>query len=170
MATWLAVDPGARETGIVLVRDPDRAGEALLHHQVLARADNEAVHDYARRIVHRLADLGLDRLDQPELLLAVEGVVAPNPHLGTVGVGHQQDTAVVFGAVVGWAFHAVVVRPGRHGKHPLAAYPPQLVGPREKGPYGSSSNPLRHCRSALDVARAAPRFARLQAAAEARPA
>jgi hypothetical protein len=162
VAVWLAVDPGARETGAVVVQDPDTSVEELLHHEVVARYDNEAVWAYGLRLVERLTAIRWGFGDTSQV--AVEGVVAPNPHLGVVSVGYQQDTAVVFGVLVGWRHGVTVVRPGRHGKHPLATYPRALVGPRENGAYGSSSNPLRHCRSALDVARAAPRMARLQAA------
>jgi hypothetical protein len=181
--TWIGVDPGARETGLAVVAGPDVPGmERLLHHEVIAREPDQSVREYALTVLRQLdrarwahaaivadpplvgaaEENGLGEAVLPPV--AVEGVLPPNPHLGMVAVGCQQDTAVVLGAVLGYDRDAVVVRPGRHGRQLLVSYPPVLRGPRERGPYGSTSNPLRHCRSALDVARQGPRTRRLQQA------
>jgi Holliday junction resolvasome RuvABC endonuclease subunit len=150
----LAVDPGARETGIVLVE-----GDRLLAHAVVRRAsglDEGLIEgEYLRKVTDRLIEMAR-LLDDERTVVAVEAVEAPNPHLGMTNAAGQIATAAVAGAVAGWAvergLEVVVVSPARHGSSSIRAYPKELQGSRE-GP--AATGILRHCRSAYDVALAA---------------
>lgn len=151
----LGVDPGGASTGFVL-----RDGRDLLAHDVLDR-DNaprplwvEACVEAATNMAHE-ADVDL---------VAIEDLNDPVPQMGMTSVRGLIDTAVVIGALLGWAQDPVtgtdvtLVPPGRHGRAAegygraglLAAYPEALVGPRETG-----GGRMRHARSAWDVAGAA---------------
>jgi hypothetical protein len=151
----LAVDPGARETGIVLVE-----GDRLLRHAVVRRESglDEGLVDPAHlRAVIGMAEGQLNMEGAlGSAVVAVEALEGPNPHLGMTNAAGQIATAAVAGAVAGWAIvhglEVVVVSPARHGSSSIRAYPKELQGERE-GPAGTGI--LRHCRSAYDVALAA---------------
>ena len=152
MTPIVGVDPGQRSTGIVT-----RDGAELLAHLVVEAEDSwelgryiavvtEAVHTQWWLVEDRALRAGPPRI-------AVEDVTRPN-------VWHQGkrqlldptaaiETAKVMGAIVGRWPRAVVVAPAGNGKSPLAAYPPELVGPRETTRSGGRR---RHARSAWDIA------------------
>lgn len=96
---------------------------------------------------YRLEAFGVD-------VWAVEGLNHPHPRMKLVNVRGLLDTARVIGWLDVWLAPSrtvLEVPPGRHGSGPLAAYPAELVGPRER----SGSGKMRHVRSAFDVAHAA---------------
>ena len=156
--TVLGIDPGGASTGYVL-----RRGSELLAHDVLDR-DNaprplwvEACIEAADNLAHT-ADVDL---------VAIEDLNDPSPHMGLANVRGLIDTAVVIGALLGWAQDPVtgcdvtLVPPGRHGRAAegygraglLGAYPDGLVGARET----SGTGRLRHARAAWDLAGVASR-------------
>ncbi len=142
MTPVLGIDPGGRATGYCLLD-----GDTLLSAGVVTR-DGE---DWARYYAE-LTDLVPATL--PPLVVAIEGLSKPCPHLGLTNVSGLISTARVLGVVEAHAHvhghHVVIIPPGRNGSAPLATYPPALVGPRDNG-----GGILRHARSAYDVARAA---------------
>lgn len=144
MRTVVGVDPGCRETGIVV-----RTGETV-DYACLVISDEEGIptHAYIDEVVETVRELVVE-----DRLLAVEGLVVPHGRrpdgeAGIMNVKGILGTAAVYGAIVGCFPEAIVVPPERHGSAPLAVYPHSLVGPREtkgKGKY-------RHVRSAFDIA------------------
>lgn len=168
----LGIDPGGRDTGYCL-----RAGSSgeVLDHGIESRGKDTRA-DYLARVlaaIVRIVDPDTiavyeagqlepvhvtrtghppHQLDRGDLVIAVEDLVDPNPHLGTVTIAGIYDTAVTLGAILGTYPDAVLVRPGRHGSAPLAAYPPQLRGPRETRLNAIGTGRLRHARSAYDIA------------------
>jgi len=169
----LGVDPGARTVGAVL-----RSGAELLGHTALVR-DNPLgpIESWIDDVLANLHDLtnGVNRVD----VVAIEGVNAPSPHMGMINVAPTLETALVAGAVAGWAmpdgFATVIVPPDRFGapvegltgptarQALLQRYPADLVGPRETT--GSGKGPLQHVRAAYDVAGAAGLLLRMRGAA-----
>ena len=145
----LGVDPGGQSTGLVL-RDRDE----LRHGEVVKRGDRDMA-PYMLDVISAMSAFTVPAL------VAVEDVNEPSPHMGMVALRGLLDTAQVLGAVLSQWPHAVVVPPGGHGKGPLAAYPAELVGARER----SGAGRLRHARSAWDLAGAAVRQVRLADAA-----
>lgn len=164
---WVGVDPGGRDTGIVL----RHAGRAVGAYVVTrtgppgadlddwAEGDWDAYLGEVLGTVDQLLDVAR-RLDggQPGAV-AVEGLRNPGGRRhGKVDPVRPIDLAaagVVLGAVKAAHPTATVVAPGGHGSGPLLAYPPELVGDREK----AGSGRLRHARSAWDVAAAAEHLA-----------
>lgn len=140
----VGVDPGHSETGIVL-----RLGDELLEHSTVIR-DDEPDGRYVDRVnavVNTRSEL------HKNCLVAVEGVRAPNPHVGRVtNVTGLLGTAIVLGGVLAWWPDALVIPPGGNGSGPLAAYPEALRPTRGRG---AGKDNLRHERSAWDVAGAA---------------
>lgn len=156
MTAFIGIDPGGRDTGITAIR-----GDAVLHHSIVTRAGDDPIPDaaYVRSVVDVVQ--GIDAwltLSADQVVIAVEGVTAPNPQLrrrdgnsltnpaGIIGA------AMVLGGIVGRWATAIVVPPGRNGSHVLDAYPAELRPTRGQG---RGHDRLRHCRSAFDVARAA---------------
>lgn len=154
--TIVAVDPGHRWTALVV-----RTGDSLRARELLTRRDDELLDSWALRCasaVWKLADTYYGRH------VAVEAVTAPTGHSsrgrsGLVDPGPLLDTAVVVGAVLARCSGAFLVAPGGFGPTLpsraalLAAYPPALVGPRERT--GSGKGPHQHLRAAWDLAAAA---------------
>lgn len=145
----IGIDPGAKHTGIVLRQHRD-----VLHHVTIANPAYPAItQDYLDRVLNAVqtAKVAATAATFPRStpLIAVEGVEAPNPHLGMINTLGVLGIAQVLGAIRG-RFRVVVVDPGKNGKLPLQTYPPALIGPRETGVYGQGK--LRHERSAWDVA------------------
>lgn len=153
----VAIDPGFRATGVVA-----RRGNEVLDHGVVSRDDEGPPSAaYVGLVLQRVSDArrafagsGGNRAD---VLVAVEGVVKPNPHLGLTDMTGVLGAAVVLGGVLAIWPDAVVVRPGGHGKAGQLAYPRELWGPNE-GPAGGGWR--RHCRSAWDVSIAAEQLVR----------
>lgn len=144
--TCVGVDPGGRSTGVAAVIAP----KTLVYWAVVTRDADLDV--YLAEICEtiRIARSHLRhtaRESGARTAVAVEDVVDPTPHMGTVTVRGLIDAAQVLGAVVR-TFNAQRIRPASHGGGLLAAYPEALRGPREKKGTGR----LRHARSAYDVA------------------
>lgn len=151
-APILGVDPGARETGLVLAR-----GRDLLGHDVVIGAEKITARGcpiygtYLHQVVAAMDEL----LERAGLLapavVAVESLRPPSPHMGLTNVAGAMATAAVIGAVVEWAnkrlLELLLVEPAELGKSPLQAYPAELRGVRETKGTGI----LRHARSAWDV-------------------
>jgi hypothetical protein len=141
--TVLGVDPGGKWTGMVLRA---HTGDVIVN--VLGiRDDDEPIHEYGAAMRETLFELG----DGHQIdAIALEGLTEPNPHMGMINVGGLLDTAVVYGAIGAWPWPVPVyiVEPGGHGSAPLAAYPGELIGEREK----KGTGVLKHCRSAWDIA------------------
>ncbi|MBA2336570.1 MAG: hypothetical protein H0V96_02230 [Acidimicrobiia bacterium] len=149
----VGVDPGAKTTGIVF-----RRGYELLGYWLVDMATVGGVPDCGR-VVDAVA-----RVVEPawDTLVAVEDVKAPNPHLGVTNPAGIIATARLLGWIEHWAAtrraNLIVVPPRGHGTGPLAAYPAQLVGAREK----TGTGQLRHCRSAWDISYGGEKLWRLQ--------
>jgi hypothetical protein len=151
----IGVDPGGRETGVVL-----RANRECARAVVVVRELDE-FGPYLREVVELLAELGADHPVDVRPLLLVEGISHPGGRnregkVDPINVSGLVDAGKVLGAILYAYPGAIEVPPGGHGKGPLLAYPPELVGARERAGAGR----LRHARSAWDVS-----FAAVQAAA-----
>jgi hypothetical protein len=151
MRPVVGVDPGAKTTGIVL-----RHGNDLLGHWTVTNPLYPALpQDYLHTVIAVVAGAHAGETVGPVVpgfrdpLIAVEAVEPPNPHMGMISVVAILHTATVLGALRG-RFDCVLVDPGKNGSLALQFYPPELVGPRERGPY--SNGKARHTRSAWDVA------------------
>jgi len=157
----IAVDPGARGTGLVL-----RRGDQLLDHTLVERAGRGPLPDavYLRQVnaavgrLFHVAAASRPVVAADAIVVAVEDLHAPNPHLGTTNVLGVLGAAMVLGAVLDRWPDALRVPPGGHGAGPLAAYPAVLRGPRERRGTGAR----RHLRSAWDIAGAAAGVLRVQ--------
>lgn len=138
----LGIDPGGHETGVVV-----RRGRQVLAGE-LVTAEKGMCAGYLREVVGAVSTLAAEH---SIAFLAVEDLVHPNPHLGLANVAGLMDTAQVLGALRVYFPLLILVRPGGHGSAPLASYPLELVGVREKRGTGR----MRHLRSAFDIAGAA---------------
>jgi hypothetical protein len=142
--TILAVDPGARGTGVIV-----RKGNQLVAYHLVERADPGLFPGaaYLREVNAVIGQLGGWRPD----LLAIEDLRAPNPHLGLTNVTGALGAAMVLGAILDRWADVLLVAPGGHGSGLLLAYPAELRGPRER----KGTGVRRHLRSAWDIAGAA---------------
>lgn len=159
----IGIDPGGAHTGMVA-----RAAAGLVAHVTTgalspARVDvvaarvtvdrgrGEGLDGYLRRVLEALLREVVQHLPSlDDLLVAIEDVKEPNPHLRLTNSRGLLDTAAVLGAVACITFAPVVlVAPGGHGSGPLSAYPPEL---RPQRGDGRGKDALRHERSAWDVA------------------
>ncbi|MDA8117175.1 MAG: hypothetical protein M0000_07400 [Actinomycetota bacterium] len=141
----LGVDPGMRETGLV-VRDGDVPVAACLMVRARGQSRGEYIEEVLAAIEAYLEERR--RTHGEELEIAVEDMTPPTPHMGTIAVAGILEGGVLLGAIIGRYPQARLVSPGHHGSAPLAAYPEALCAPGEKRGRGQ----LRHCRSAYDVA------------------
>lgn len=145
----VGIDPGGRWTGIVARSESEFVAGELVDQK---KCPGDWV-DYLDAIWASLRCVWerCDRGDE-EMIVALEGVRAPNPHVRMSNVSALLDTAQVIGGLR-WrlADRCVMVDPGGHGSQLLASYPAELVGERERRGTGK----LRHMRSAWDVAGAA---------------
>lgn len=145
----LGVDPGGQETGLVLVVDGK-----LVAHEVVQRKGS-SLQEWVVAVWDAVCDvMEAEPFGPFTVLVCVEDVNAPNPHLGLIQVRGLLDAAAVLGVVLANSKTVQLVPPGGHGSAPLRAYPPELVGPNE--PRGTGV--LRHCRSAWDIAHAGVRL------------
>lgn len=159
----LGVDPGGRQTGLVV-----RYGSACLAADLVTRDGPETFPgaDYLAEVVEAIGGLLVyASQDLPELagagwpLVAVEGVVHPNGHVRMINAAGLLGTATVLGAVLAHFPAALVVPPAGNGAGPRSAYPAALWPPTEKRGAGR----CRHLRSAWDIAEAGAFLARLEA-------
>lgn len=146
MTAILGVDPGGRFSGFCIVDDV----LGVSFHQVIERQGDEWC-NYLSNIVNAIES----SRSQVEFV-AIEAVTKPKAYFGgkkqMLNPQNAMDTSRVFGAVEGmliaeWGQFPVVVPAGGNGSGDLSAYPPQLVGPRER----SGGGILNHARSAYDV-------------------
>ena len=139
----IGVDPGGRESGLVVRERDGTCLEAVL----VLRDDGADIQEYVTDFAASLIGL-VDEYDVDAV--AVEGYKPPNPHMGMINVAGLLDACAVCGAALAAPIRVVtyLVTPGGHGAAPLQAYPSQLIGKREKKGTGL----LRHCRSAWDIA------------------
>ena len=158
----VGIDPGGKSTAVVVLVDG-----VMTHHETFTRPKGGDLNEYVRetsRAIGLVIDESPAVYEAPWPVVAVEQVNRPNPHLGMINPQGAMDTSRMIGALVASvqcnaAGNVYMIEPNKHGSGPLASYPPELVGPREKGVYGSGK--LRHERSAYDVALTAyldPRF------------
>jgi hypothetical protein len=141
-AAVIGVHASARGTGIVR-----RAGNDLAGWRHLDRANTPA--GYLTGVLGALAELR-----QPGDRVALVALPAPAARVGN-GVGYGElCRALLLGALLAdrgsWAA-PLLVAPADYGAWLLAAYPPELVGARERRGAGR----LRVCRAAWDLAGAA---------------
>jgi hypothetical protein len=153
----LAVDPGARETGIITATGPDPGHLTLTMALVVVRRGGETL-DVDPRYLHEITTAMHALLDETPhgttALLAVEGVTRPNAHhhgkLSFIDPSGLLATAITFGAITGdhWPCPLIAVRPGANGSGPAALYPTRIRIPAG----GKGGDRARHLRSAWDVA------------------
>ena len=166
----VGVDPGERTTGVVTRDGSDPLAVDLIENPPNSGRDPRIMvvpADYLAGVfaaIDAQVAASWARTGEPPML-AVEGLNAPGGHLGFISIRPLLSAACVLGAVLARYGHGSeaprvaglrVIPPGRHGSLPLAAYPPQLVGARER-PAGLKigGGKLRHARSAFDIAGAA---------------
>lgn len=143
MSIVVGVDPGGRTTGVVSVN-----GSTVVYSALVTRTADQAFGQYALEVV----DTVRIAVSAFWPTINVEDLVEPTPHLGLTSVKGLIDTARLIGYLEAeLPNYGIVrmVRPNNHGGDPLAAYPPELVGSREKVGTGK----LRHVRAAYDIAR-----------------
>lgn len=139
----LGIDPGAMETGIVLLVD-----EEVTRASVVKRNRQPSRGAYVTEIISTVKDF-LGKTKNPTV--CVEDVVKPKPFYrgkqSFVNVSSIIDTSIVLGAILAHYPKAVVCPPGHNGQGELASYPPLLIGKHEKS---GKSAVRRHVRSAYD--------------------
>ncbi len=146
MRRVVGIDPGAKETGIVLVE-----GRSVLAGCTVKRKTGTTIPtaDYLHEVLEAVGEY-VEKGKDP--IVGVESLVAPNPHMGYTAVMPLLGAAVVLGAVLTTYPDAVLVRPAKNGSRPIESYPKELRPTRGKG---AGKDRLRHTRSAFDVACAA---------------
>lgn len=160
----LSIDPGSRWVAIV-VRDMGGHDddEALVDWTVLDREDLDRP-DLATWVRHVATVATNLRIRHGPDEIAVEAVVAPGGHASgrkghIIAPGPIIETAAVLGGIVTAFTSAHVIPAGDYGptmpnrRILVAAYPSDLVGPRETT--GSGKSPHQHARAAWDMATAA---------------
>lgn len=163
----LGIDPGARDTGVVVAAvAPATRPDLLAHTTIPARKGTPLLPvpaDYVADVVAACVDAFARH---PIQLVAVEGVKAPNWHhrgkAKPIDPSATIATAVVYGAILGraWPVELVTVDPGNNGARlPAPAYPE----PIRIAPGGRGHDKRRHERSALDVAMRGDQLARFPA-------
>ncbi|WNO28428.1 RuvC-like resolvase [Corynebacterium phage PSonyx] len=153
----LGVDPGGRDTGIILVDGSRVAGCSVRSPGELLPVDQGYIQAVLAEVGELIASTSGD------VVVCVEGVTRPSWHVqASASYGAAANptgliaAAVVLGAVLGAYPGAVVVPPGGNGSRPLGAYPAGLVSDGERRKSGwelrVGGGKLRHQRSAWDVA------------------
>ena len=173
---WIVgIDPGARNTGLVLVEFPQMGGHRSTLHKSLTIENPVSdflplADEYVMLVKDAISDLSWQATSS-DVLIAVEGVTRPTwNNAGRFGgaaidPGPLLSTALLVGHLAGsfrergWPVR--VVPPNHHGGGALASYPESLVSDAEKrrrnwrATVGGDKAKLRHERSAFDVAMAA---------------
>lgn len=142
----VGVDPGGRTTGVCV-----RLGDEVAAAELVRRDSDAGVVDatYLAEVVSCVSDaITTAKKHTEHVVVAVEGLNPPTPHLGMASVSGLLGAATVLGALLSQWPDAVVIPPGGHGSSPLQTYPEVLRGPKEV----SGTGKRRHVRSAWDVA------------------
>lgn len=147
----IGVDPGGTYTGVV-ARASLRAGTGPLYAAVVTRADGVELVDYLLEVLDTIVKArSLDSGPQAGEI-AVEDVQPPTGwkagERAPIDPEGLLNAARILGGIECRWPNRHLVAPGGHGSHPLALYPAQLIGAREKVGTGYR----RHARSAWDVA------------------
>ncbi len=150
----IGVDPGMRETGLVLIND---AGD-VINAMVVERSKTQSEPAYVREVLVAIGEYW-SGLAPDARQIAVEGVVAPNPHLGLTNPNSAIRTGVIYGAILGAYPDVITVEPGGNGSSDPYSYPVDIQPPR---PGMSGKDWKRHLRSAYDVALRAKKLQRLE--------
>ena len=140
MVTVIGVDPGARETGIVV-----RSDTTLLAACVVSRGRNQSFGSYAREVGDSVTTYDAQHHCS---LIRVEDVNPPvfwasQRILNLTGL---LGTARLIGALEARFPDLEMVQPAGYGSHPLLCYPRELVGKETRG-----RGIMRHTRSAWDI-------------------
>lgn len=157
----MGVDPGGRETGVVV-----RVRRAVVFVRVVVRRDpgwlatgvylNDVLDTVAeaRAVAGPGARVGVEGLSKPQAYM--RGQLRPVSHTALV------STAMVYAVVIAVFGDQYVVPPGGNGSAPLQSYPRDLIGGPHNERYPRSEPKgeglLRHARSAFDVAGTAARI------------
>lgn len=153
MRAVVGIDPGGRNTGLVVMVDGRLAGGT-----VIVRKGKDPLPDAAYLLeVLEMASGYVDAGDNASrglgAIVAVEGLTKPTGFRASGGKGllnplDLAGPAMVIGAVLAHWPGAIIVPPGGNGSKPLYSYPPEIQ-PRAGGK-GSDRN--AHARSAWDIA------------------
>ena len=168
---WSGVDPGGRWTGLALLNAQHRYVTGLCITRVTEAPTRLGVgNDYLDAVCEGIAALQAHAVaidPGASVMVALEDVDRPNPHLGITDPADIIRAGFVYGAVLRDYPGAVIVDLGENGSALQVAYPPPLRKHRspgaEQGGFTSEERP--HLRSALDVARRGPASERIQIAA-----
>lgn len=166
--TILGVDPGARETGLVVVRGDELIGSDVIRAEGKLDPHNPVDPVYLRALRICLeALLGRAGVGHGLDAVAIENVAAPNPHLGMTNAAGIVAVGAVVGMLWSWAYDlgdpvpVMLIDTEGHGSSLLAGYPKDLQPTRGQG---KGTDILRHARSAYDVALAARWYLRIERA------
>lgn len=157
--TIIGIDPGARTTGIIATTT---TGEILAHDLITNPGDLLPVPPAYLAAVNTA--IAAYTAAHGPATLRVESITRPNWHVqkkAKRGAASNPEaligTAMVLGAVLAIHPDAELIQPKNNGGNPLACYPTELVGPRERAKPGweqrVGTGQLRHARSAYDIAR-----------------
>lgn len=148
---FVGIDPGGRDTGIVV-----RRGNDVVTAWVLRRDTNGVLPDaaYLNEVLDVVADsiTASTEATGETPMVCVEGVREPSWYMGgkpsPANMGGLMATCMVLGAVLSTFPDAEVVPPARHGAAHPNAYPAPLRPTRGSG---KGHDRRRHTRSAWDV-------------------
>lgn len=155
MTCIVGIDPGGKESGLVLLELP-RCD--VLRACVVTRDATGKLPDgqYITEVMETVAEYCAQGVEGGhEVLVAVEGLVHPNPHMGLANVMGLIGAGMVLGAVIRDYPDAGIIRPNKNGSRSLDTYPAKLQPKRGSG---KGMDRLRHARSAYDVAVTAVRL------------
>lgn len=155
----VGVDPGGRETGVILRSRDTVEGVEVIH---LPDREPRPTSTYLNDVLDAVAAFRVaGRAPSGRLpVVCVEGIKKPKWYIDGKAKPMNPETLIglsmVFGAVLAVYPDAVIVPPGKNGSKLLRAYPQELIGgahnPRWPHPEPQGAGILRHARSAWDVA------------------
>lgn len=171
----LAIDPGARETGIAVVEFDDRGtgGRGKLIASATVRSADTGTYlpvpdEYLAAVQYAVTSA----VEAGVRVAAIEDTKPPNWHMGRAA--YSPDALIATAQVAGWCRGylsaapldrpPLMVPPHGNGAGPLGSYPSELVSATERRDptwrvrVGGAKAKLRHERSAYDVARAGHRL------------